>query len=105
MNRRVSLVLALATLTACAKHQPPPSNTATPTTPAEGPPAVRGTAPYTPADVEFLQGMIGHHAQAVQMASWAPTHGAGASIRALSERIVVAQNDEIAFSQRWLREH
>ena len=104
MNRRVSLVLALATLTACATHQPPPSNT-TPTTPAEGPPAARGTAPYTPADVEFLQGMIGHHAQAVQMASWAPTHGAGASIRALSERIVVAQNDEIAFSQRWLREH
>ncbi|HET9387145.1 MAG TPA: DUF305 domain-containing protein [Gemmatimonadales bacterium] len=105
MNRRVSLVLALATLTACAKHQPPPSNTVEPTTPAEGPPAARGAAPFTQADVEFLQGMIGHHAQAIQMAEWAPSHGASASIRALSERIVVAQNDEIAFSQRWLREH
>jgi len=107
MNRRVSLVLALATLTACAKHQPPPSNTATPTTPADtgGPAAARGAAPFAQADVEFLSGMIGHHAQAIQMAGWAPSHGAGASVRALCERIVVAQNDEIAFSQRWLREH
>jgi uncharacterized protein (DUF305 family) len=106
MNRWVSLVLALAFLTACAKHQPPPSNTVAPATPdSQGPAAARGQAPYTQADVDFLSGMIGHHAQAIQMASWAPTHGASASIRALSERIVVAQNDEIAFSQRWLSEH
>jgi len=106
MKRRISLVLALATLTACAKHQPPPSNTAVPApSSSEGPPAARGTAPYSPADVEFLSGMIGHHAQAIQMAGWAPTHGASASLRSLCERIVVAQSDEIAFSQRWLREH
>ena len=105
MNRRVSLVLALAILTACAKHQPPPSNTATPATSPQGPAAASGPAPFTQADVEFLSGMIGHHAQAIQMAGWAPSHGASASIRALCERIVVAQNDEIAFSQRWLREH
>lgn len=106
MNRRTSAILALGILAACAKHQPPPSNTVAPSTPdSQGPPAARGAAPYTDADVEFLAGMIGHHAQAIQMASWAPTHGASASIRALSERIVVAQNDEIAFSQRWLREH
>ena len=60
---------------------------------------------YTPADVHFIAGMIGHHAQAIQMAKWAPTHGAGPSIRVLCERIVVAQTDEIAFAQRWLREH
>jgi|SRR6185503_14779589 uncharacterized protein (DUF305 family) len=105
MNRRVTLVLALATLTACAKHQPPPSNTAAPATQSQGSAAAPGTAPYTQADVEFLSGMIGHHAQAIQMAGWAPSHGASASIRALCERIVVAQNDEIAFAQRWLREH
>ena len=64
-----------------------------------------GAAPYNPADVQFLAGMIGHHAQAIQMAGWAPSHGAGPSVRALCERIVVAQNDEIAFAQRWLREH
>lgn len=70
--------------------------------PAAAPPA---TPAYTPADVHFLAGMIGHHAQAVLMAGWAPSHGASASVRVLCERIVVAQNDEIAFAQRWLREH
>ena len=64
----------------------------------------RPAPPYTAADVQFMAGMIGHHAQAVLMAGWAPTHGAGAAVRALSERIVVAQRDEIAFMQRWLRE-
>jgi uncharacterized protein (DUF305 family) len=51
-----------------------------------------------------MAGMIGHHAQAVLMAGWAPTHGASPSLRALCERILVGQRDEIAFMQRWLRE-
>jgi uncharacterized protein (DUF305 family) len=59
---------------------------------------------YTAADVHFMTGMIGHHAQAVLMAGWAPTHGASPSLSALCERIVVGQNDEIATMQRWLRE-
>ena len=101
MNRGTSAILALGILTACAKQQPPPSNPVTPTTSHAG----RGSEPYTEADVHFLAGMIGHHAQAIQMAEWAPSHGASAAIRALCERIVVAQNDEIAFAQRWLREH
>jgi uncharacterized protein (DUF305 family) len=63
-----------------------------------------GRAPYTRADVNFMSGMIGHHAQAVVMAGWAPSHGASQSVRALCERIVVAQTDEIALMQRWLRE-
>jgi uncharacterized protein (DUF305 family) len=63
-----------------------------------------GRPPYTAADVKFMQGMIGHHAQAVWMAGLAPTHGAGNSLRTLAERIDVAQRDEIAFMQRWLRE-
>ncbi|HVH66452.1 MAG TPA: DUF305 domain-containing protein [Gemmatimonadales bacterium] len=62
-------------------------------------------ASYTAADVHFVAGMIGHHAQAIEMAGWAPTHDASPSVRALCERIVVAQRDEIAFAQRWLREH
>jgi uncharacterized protein (DUF305 family) len=60
--------------------------------------------PVNAADVEFMSGMIAHHAQAVLIAGWAPSHGASASLRALCERIVVAQNDEIALAQRWLRE-
>jgi uncharacterized protein (DUF305 family) len=63
-----------------------------------------GRPAYTAADVRFIGGMIVHHAQAVLMAGWAPSHGASAAVRALCERIVVAQNDEIAFAQRWLRE-
>ena len=59
---------------------------------------------YTAADVHFMSGMIYHHAQAVLMASWAPTHEASSSVRALCERIVVGQRDEIAMMQRWLRD-
>src|SRR5690348_5403302 len=57
----------------------------------------------SPADVAFMSGMIGHHAQAVLMAGWAPSHDASRGVRVLCERIVVAQRDEIAFMQRWLR--
>ena len=59
---------------------------------------------FTEADVHFMTGMIGHHAQALVMAGLAPTHGAGPSVRILSARIINAQNDEIAIMQRWLRD-
>ena len=58
--------------------------------------------PYTEADVRFMTDMIGHHAQALVMAGWAPTHGAESSIRVLAERIINAQQDEIATMQHWL---
>ena len=60
--------------------------------------------PYTAADVHFMSGMISHHAQAIVMARWAPTHGASASVRTLCERIINAQQDEIATMQTWLRD-
>lgn len=66
--------------------------------------ADRAAAQFAPADVEFMQGMIPHHAQAVIMARWAPTHGARADIRILCERIAVAQSDEIRMMRRWLGE-
>lgn len=61
-----------------------------------------GRLPYSDADVDFMSGMIPHHAQAVIMAGWAPTHGARADVAVLCERIVVAQRDEIAMMQQWL---
>jgi len=64
----------------------------------------QGDAPYTAADVHFMSGMIEHHAQAVLMAGWAPTHGASPAVRALCERIVVGQRDEIVLMQRWLHD-
>ena len=63
-----------------------------------------GRYPFTPADVNFMARMIPHHAQAVQMAKWAPTHNAGASLRLLCERIVVGQTDEIGLMQNWLKD-
>ena len=58
--------------------------------------------PYTAADVHFMSGMISHHAQAIAMAKWAPTHGASQSVRTLASRIINAQTDEIVIMQQWL---
>jgi uncharacterized protein (DUF305 family) len=104
-----ALVLA-ATLTGCggASRTSPgvaPAPAARPAlTPAEVARADSGRPPYTRADADFMSGMIGHHAQAIVMAGWASSHGASASVRALCERIVVGQRDEIASMQRWLRD-
>jgi uncharacterized protein (DUF305 family) len=59
--------------------------------------------PYTQADIDFMSHMIGHHAQAIQMSSMAPSHGASSSIQTLAARIINAQTDEITLMQRWLR--
>jgi uncharacterized protein (DUF305 family) len=59
---------------------------------------------FAPADVEFMQGMVPHHAQAVIMAGWAASHGARADVQRLCLRIAAAQSDEIAMMRRWLRE-
>src|SRR5215472_5643774 len=61
-----------------------------------------GISPFTTADVQFMSGMIGHHAQAITMAGWAHSHGASGSVRTLCERIVVSQRDEIKYMQEWL---
>jgi len=58
--------------------------------------------PYTKADIDFMSGMIHHHAQAIVMAKWAPSHGASESVRTLCARIINAQQDEIRTMQNWL---
>ena len=60
--------------------------------------------PYSDADVQFMSGMIPHHAQAVLIAGWAATHGARADVRTLCERILVSQRDEIDMMRNWLRD-
>ena len=60
--------------------------------------------PYSPADVNFMAGMIPHHAQAVLIAGWAESHGARPDLRILCERMVVSQRDEIEFMRTWLRD-
>ena len=60
--------------------------------------------PHTEADVHFISGMIGHHAQAIVMAQLAPTHGASQQVRTLAGRVINGQQDEIALMQQWLRD-
>jgi len=66
------------------------------------PAAAQAPRDYTAADVRFMSGMIYHHAQAVLIAGWAPSHDAGPSLRTLCDRIVASQKDEIALLSRWL---
>lgn len=60
--------------------------------------------PYTEADVNFMTGMISHHAQAIVMSRWAPSHAASSSVLTLASRIINAQQDEIVTMQQWLRD-
>ncbi len=98
----VSTVGALAVIAAAACATATQQTTSP--APAAPAPADRGRSAYTAADVHFMTGMIHHHAQAVVMAGWAPTHGASQAVRAMCERIVVGQRDEIVLMERWLRE-
>jgi uncharacterized protein (DUF305 family) len=57
---------------------------------------------YTAADVQFMQGMIGHHAQAIEMTTLLPSRTSRADMRTLAMRIEMSQADEIKMMQRWL---
>jgi uncharacterized protein (DUF305 family) len=57
---------------------------------------------YTAADVRFMQGMIGHHAQALEMAALLPSRTSREDMKLLALRIEVSQADEIKMMQRWL---
>jgi uncharacterized protein (DUF305 family) len=59
---------------------------------------------YTPADVQFMQEMIGHHAQAVAMAALVGGRTANQSIQLLAQRIDISQRDEIRLMQNWLKD-
>ena len=59
-------------------------------------------APYTKADVEFMQGMIAHHAQAIVMSRMAESHGANPQVLKLSNKIDQSQGPEIRIMQAWL---
>jgi uncharacterized protein (DUF305 family) len=56
------------------------------------------------ADVQFMQGMIAHHAQALAMVALIPTHTTRPELQLIGQRIKISQTDEIAFMQRWLQE-
>lgn len=53
-------------------------------------------------DVEFMQGMIMHHSQAVEMVALLRTRGKSPVLKSFGEKISVSQTDEIGFMKRWL---
>lgn len=69
-------------------------------------PAAARARPRTPAaaDVAFMQGMIHHHSQAVEMVVLLRTRGQSPALQALGERITISQSDEIKFMKKWLED-
>jgi uncharacterized protein (DUF305 family) len=67
------------------------------------PPSTRAILPpASPKDVEFMQGMIMHHAQAVDMTALINSHTDNKELRSLGARISRSQSDEMNFMKRWL---
>ena len=97
-SRAAAAGLCAAVLAAgCASAPPRVSTAATP-------PIPESHYRYTDADIDFMSGMIPHHAQAVVMGGWCGSHGARKDLAILCERMVVGQRDEIALMQQWLRD-
>ncbi len=103
-----STLVGLFSLPVCAQQADP----ATPVVVQPGAPgqptrtlprSTRATLPpRSPADVRFMQGMIMHHAQAVEMTALIESHTANSNLRSLGARISHSQSDEIKFMKRWL---
>ena len=98
----------LFSLTVCAQQ----ANPATPVIVQPGapgkptqtlPPSTRAMLPpRSPKDVEFMQGMIMHHAQAVEMTALIEARTENKDLRLLGARISHSQAEEIKFMRRWL---
>src|SRR6185503_91710 len=102
------ILAALFSLPVCAQQaDPAPPVIVQPGAPGQPtkrlPPSTRPTLPPTsPKDVEFMQGMIMHHAQAVEMTALIDAHTTNKELRLLGARISHSQSDEMAFMKRWL---
>lgn len=98
----------LFSLPVCAQQvEPAPPVVVQPGAPGQPtrtlPPSTRATLPpRSPADVRFMQGMIMHHAQAVEMTALIESHTTTKDLRSLGARISHSQSDEIKFMKRWL---
>ncbi|HSS18893.1 MAG TPA: DUF305 domain-containing protein [Pyrinomonadaceae bacterium] len=98
---------ALFSLPVCAQQSSSTPAVVQPGAPGEPtrtlPSSTRATLPpLAPADVKFMQGMIMHHAQAVEMTALSESHTNNRDLRLLAARISHSQSDEIKFMKRWL---
>jgi uncharacterized protein (DUF305 family) len=108
IRSRVALAVVVAAVACRTSGQLEPAGAVAPqgatgVTPAERAREEIAHPRYTAAGVAFTSGMIAHHAQAITMSDWAPTHGASPGVQSLAQRIIVSQTDEIKFMQDWLR--
>lgn len=99
----------LAALTACQARPTTVHTTPIPVVAVQSSPQAIARAradsvrlPFVQADVDFMSGMIGHHAQAIAMSRLAPVNKASPAIRTLAARIINAQGDEITTMRQWL---
>ena len=116
VSRLACFALAVG-VAACRTASAPP-----PATPSGAPPIVQPGAPgqatreisaaaasdlsqveYTGADIKFMQGMIGHHAQALEMVQLLKTRTQNEDMKRLALRIELSQDDEIRMMQGWLQ--
>ena len=112
------LVLSMGTLVACSG-----SNEASMPVQADSPRVVQPGAPgegsrafsleeldnvsgatFTEADVRFMQGMIPHHQQALQMTALVDKHATTNAVRQMALRMEISQRDEIKLMEAWLTE-
>ena len=108
----VLLALATATAAACAtasSSSPPVTPILQPGAPGQETKAIGVAAAtdlskvrFTAADATFMQGMIGHHAQAVEMVALIPTRTQNQYMKMLGQRIDISQADEMNMMRGWL---
>jgi len=60
--------------------------------------------PPVAADIDFMQGMIVHHSQAVEMTELLRKHSTYKALQLMGKRITISQSDEIEYMKQWLRE-
>src|ERR1044072_4121424 len=97
-------LVCLLTLPLAAQQAPVVVQPGAPGQPTRTLPATtRATLPpHSPADTQFMQNMIMHHAQAVEMTALIDSHTENKDLRTLGARISRSQADEIKFMKRWL---
>ena len=100
----IAAIALLATASAHAQSAPVIVQPGAPGQPSRTlPPNTTGIAPpRSHADTDFMQGMIMHHSQAVEMTALIPSHSTNEVVRALGRRISTSQSDEIKLMRRWL---
>jgi uncharacterized protein (DUF305 family) len=106
----ILVMLAAAACKSVAPDQPPPI--VQPGAPgessriiAEGGASALPQPPHSAADEKFMQGMIGHHAQAVEMTELLKTRTRSEDMKKLARRIEISQTDEIRMMREWLQSH